>query len=235
MAQASMLHPIVKPWPFRGWGLDIIREIHPSSSTGHMFVLVATYYFTKWTEAMPLLNMMHRELIIFVQEYIIHRFGLPQTLIMDQGASFMSHQLKEFTGSLKIKLLNSSPYYAQANGQTKSSNKTFIQIIKKIIEDCPSRWHEVLLEALWAHRTSKHSATKMTPVELVYGQGAVLSAEINLYVHRVIKPDTLSAEDYTELMMEKIDEMPEGRFRALNEIEGGKVRVVNAYKKKVVE
>jgi hypothetical protein len=56
-----------------------------------------------------------------------------------------------------------------------------------------------------------------------------------LQVHRVIKPDTLSAEDYTELMMEKIDEMPEGRFRALNEIEGGKVRVVNAYKKKVVE
>jgi hypothetical protein len=107
--------------------------------------------------------------------------------------------------------------------------------IKKIIEDCPRRWHEVLLEALWAHRTSKHSTTKVTPVELVDRQGAVLSVEINLQVHRVIKPDTLSAEDYTELMMEKIDEMPEGRFRALNEIEGGKVRVVNAYKKKVVE
>jgi hypothetical protein len=92
-----------------------------------------------------------------------------------------------------------------------------------------------LLEALWAHRTSKHSTTKVTPVEPVDGQGAVLSVEINLQVHRVIKPDTLSAEDYTELMMEKIDEMPEGRFRALNEIEREKVRVVKAYNKKVVE
>jgi hypothetical protein len=35
--------------------------------------------------------------------------------------------------------------------------------------------------------------------------------------------------------MEKIDEMPEGRFRALNEIESEKVRVVKAYNKKVVE
>jgi hypothetical protein len=26
------LHPIIKPWPFRGWGLDFIGEIHPSSS-----------------------------------------------------------------------------------------------------------------------------------------------------------------------------------------------------------
>jgi hypothetical protein len=145
-----------------------------------------------------------------------------------------SHQLKVFTGSLKIKLLNSSAYYVQANGQTRSSNKTLIRLIKKIIEDCPRRWHDVLLEALWA-RTSKHSATKVTPVELVYGQGAVLSAEINLQVHRVIKPDTLSVEDYTKLMMEKIDEMPEGWFRVLNEIERDKVRVVKAYNKKVVE
>jgi hypothetical protein len=92
-----------------------------------------------------------------------------------------------------------------------------------------------LLEALWAHRTSKYSTTNVTPFELVYRQGAVLSAEINLQVHRVIKPDTLSAEDYTELMMEKIDKMPEGRFKALNEIEREKVRVVKAYNKKVVE
>jgi hypothetical protein len=64
--------------------------------------------------------------------------------------------------SLKIKLLSSSPYYAQTNGQAESSNKTLIKVIKKI-EENPKRWHEVLSEALWAHRVSKHSATKVTP------------------------------------------------------------------------
>jgi transposase InsO family protein len=79
-------------------------------------VLVATDYFTKWTEAVPLKNITHREVIHFISEHIIHRFSIPQTLTTDQGSSFMSHQVREFAKSLKIKLLSSLPYYAQANG-----------------------------------------------------------------------------------------------------------------------
>jgi transposase InsO family protein len=127
----------VKPWPFKGWGLDFIGEIHPSSSKGHRFILVATNYFMKWTEAVPLRNMMHKEVISFVLEHIIHQFGVPQTLTTDQGATFMSRQFKDFAGSLRIKLLNSSPYYAQANGQAESSNKVLIKLIKKKIETTP--------------------------------------------------------------------------------------------------
>jgi hypothetical protein len=74
----------------QGWALDFIGEIHPSSSKGHRFVLVATDYFTKWTKAVPLKNMTHMEVINFVQEHIIYRFGIPQTLTSDYGASFMS-------------------------------------------------------------------------------------------------------------------------------------------------
>ena len=48
-------------------------------------MLVATDYFTKWTEAVPLKNMTHREVIEFIIEHIIHRFGIPQTLTTDQG------------------------------------------------------------------------------------------------------------------------------------------------------
>jgi hypothetical protein len=77
-------------------------------------------------------------------------------------------------------LLNSSPYYAQANGQAEDSNKVLIKIIKKRIKDNRRRWHEKLTEALWAHGTSRHRATKVTPLELVYGQEAVLPMEMGL-------------------------------------------------------
>jgi hypothetical protein len=110
LAPTNVLNPIVKPWPFRGWGLDFIGEIHPGLSKGHRFILVATDYFTKWTEAVPLRNMTHREVISFVQEHIIHRFRVLQSLTTDQGPSFMSHQFREFAESMKIKLMNSSPY-----------------------------------------------------------------------------------------------------------------------------
>jgi hypothetical protein len=42
----------------------------------------------------------------------------------DQGTSFVSGQVREFIEAYKIKFLNSSPYYAQANGQAEPSNNT---------------------------------------------------------------------------------------------------------------
>jgi hypothetical protein len=90
LAPAAMLHPIIKLWPFRGWTLDFIGQIHHASSKDLRFVLVAPDYFTKWTEAAPLKNMMYREVIHFILEHIVHIFDIPQTLTTDQGHGLRS-------------------------------------------------------------------------------------------------------------------------------------------------
>jgi hypothetical protein len=87
LAPIAMLHPIIKRWSFRGWALDFIGQIHSASSKSHQFVLVATDYFTKWMEVVPLKNMTHKEVIHFILEHIVHRFGIPQTLTTDQSSS----------------------------------------------------------------------------------------------------------------------------------------------------
>jgi len=87
---ASAINPIIKPWPFRGWGIDLISQIYPPSSKNHKFILVATDYFTKWVEAIPLKNVTSKEMIEFVKEHIIYRFGIPQTITADQGTMFTS-------------------------------------------------------------------------------------------------------------------------------------------------
>jgi hypothetical protein len=76
LAPVAMLHPIIKPCQFHSWALDFIGQIHHTSSKGHRFVLVSMDYFTKWTGAVPLKNMMHREVVHFILEYIIHRFNI---------------------------------------------------------------------------------------------------------------------------------------------------------------
>ena len=78
-----------------------------------------------------------------------------------------------------------------------------IKLIKKKIEENPRRWHEVLSEALWAHRISGHGVTKVTPFELVYGQEAVLPVEGNLDAYRMAKPNDLTTVDYYGLMMDQ--------------------------------
>jgi hypothetical protein len=49
-----LLQPILSNFPFSKWGLDSIGTIKHSSSACHIFILTATNYFMKWTEAVPI-------------------------------------------------------------------------------------------------------------------------------------------------------------------------------------
>jgi hypothetical protein len=92
-----------------------------------------------------------------------------------------------------------------------------------------------LSKALWAHRISKHSATKVTPFELVYGQEVVLPVEVNLDALRIARQNELSAIDYHNLMLDRLDEVSDERVKALGEIERDKLRVTKGYNKRVKE
>jgi len=163
---------------------------------GAIFVLVAMVYFTKWTDVVPLKNMTHKVVTAFIADHIIDRFSIPQTLTTDQGTSFVSKEARDSAELYNIKLHNSSPYYAQANVQDESSNKTLIKLIKKKTENKPRRWHEVLSKALCTHRISKPGATKVTPFELVYVQEVVLPVEVNLDAYKLAKQNDLSVVMY---------------------------------------
>jgi transposase InsO family protein len=168
------------------------------------FVLLATDYFTKWVEAIPLKKVTSENMIEFIKEHIIYRFGIPQTITTDQGAQFVSLEFREFAESMGIKLFNSSPYYAQANGQAEASNKIMIKLIQKKIDHKPRRWHSVLSEALWAYRMAPYGATKTSPYELVYGHHAILPWEMQLDSRRVVLQNELSSKDYSGLMMDEL-------------------------------
>ena len=51
---ATSPQTVIKPWPFRGWAMDVIEKISLPSSKNYAFILVAMDYFTKWEEAIPL-------------------------------------------------------------------------------------------------------------------------------------------------------------------------------------
>jgi transposase InsO family protein len=136
-------------------------------------------------------------MIDFVKEHIVYRFGIPQTITSDQGSQFTSGEFEEYANSLGIKLLNSSPYYAQANGQAEAANKGIIKLIKRKIDENPKRWHMILNEELWACRMACHGATKVSPYQLVYGHDVVLPWELTTGSRRTSLQDQLSADDYS--------------------------------------
>lgn len=70
-APAQELQPFTPTWPFSQWRLDLVGKIHPSSSNGNKFIIIAIEYFTKWIEAIPLTTVTGKQISSFILNYII--------------------------------------------------------------------------------------------------------------------------------------------------------------------
>ncbi|KAL1333382.1 hypothetical protein AAHE18_11G096500 [Arachis hypogaea] len=230
---SSELHVIIKPWPFRGWALDLIGQIHPPSSKGHKFILVGVDYFSKWVEAIPLREVTHNEIIDFIEEHIVHRFGIPQSITTNQGTMFIGKKVMEYAKSRDIKMLSSTPYYAQANGQVEAANKILIALIKKYIGRQPRNWHQTLSQVLWAYRNSPRGSTRTTPYKLVYGHDAVLPIDINLQSIRVARQDEIPVVDYWDSLYDELNELDDERLRALERVIRQKEIMSKSYNRRV--
>src|ERR1044072_9405814 len=230
---ASELHAIVKPWPLRGWALDVIGEIKPASSKQQRYMLVGIDYFTKWVEAIGLRKVDQEAVIDFIQNHIVYRFGVPETITTDQGTVFTGQKMQDFAKEVGIKLLTSTPYYAQANGQVEAANKVIISLIKKHVGKKPKNWHQTLDQALWACRTSPKEATGTTPFRLTYGHDVFLPIEIHVQSVRIQRQHEIPSENYWKIMTDELVDLDEERMLALDALRRQKDRVSKAYNKKV--
>ena len=104
-------------------------------SHGYIWILVATEYFTKWAEAVPLRKATGREVANFIKENIIIRFGVPHKIISDNGMPFVNSDVRKMLEFYQVKHHRSSPYYPQGNGQAETTNKTLIKIINKMSQE----------------------------------------------------------------------------------------------------
>ena len=100
------MHAVVKPWPLRGWAMDAISKIHPASSKRHSFILVATNYFTKWVEVEPLVSVTQEAIIKFTKQNIIYRFGIPESITIDQRTMFTGDKVSLFIRQFDIKMIH---------------------------------------------------------------------------------------------------------------------------------
>ena len=109
------LNLLSSPWPFAQWGLDILGPF-PKVVRNKRFLLVGTNYFIKWVEAELLANIRDVDAKKFVWKNIVTRFGIPHTLISDNGLQFDSKAFRRYYSELGIANKYSTPAYPQGNG-----------------------------------------------------------------------------------------------------------------------
>ena len=190
------LTPSMTYWPFQQWAFDLVGKIHPSSSSGHKFIITVMEYFTKWVEAIPLSAAIGKHVALFILNHIICRYGIPSPIVTDNGGQFKNKDLKQLCKKFQIKQNWSSIYYPQGNGQAEASNKTLLKILHRTVHKSGKDWHLQINPALWAYRTSIRTPIGATPFSLVYGFEAVLPLEVEIPSLRVSLHGLIIDEDH---------------------------------------
>jgi transposase InsO family protein len=157
--------------------------ILPRALEGFRYLFIRIDMFTKWIEAMPVVNITQEAAIKFLQN-ITYRFGLPRRVMTDNGNQFKGAKFVRCCADFGIHHQPSSAAHPQTNGQVEQPNRLLLQGMKaRIFEDLEARgrnWHKELPSVLWALWTNINRATGDTPFNLVYGADAVLPQKIFL-------------------------------------------------------
>ena len=133
------------------------------SSEGHLYILAATDYFSKWAEPATLREVMKEIVVSFIRTNIIYRYRVRRYIITDNGKEFYNTTMNKFSAQFSFKQHNSSMYNAPANGLAEAFNKTLCNILKKVVNRSKKDWYERIGEALWAYRTTFRTPTQATP------------------------------------------------------------------------
>jgi hypothetical protein len=83
---ARALQTIPITWPFVVWGHDLVGPLK-RASRGYTHLLVAINKFLKWIEFRPITSIKSEEAMKFFTD-IIHHYGVPNSIIIDNGTQF---------------------------------------------------------------------------------------------------------------------------------------------------
>ena len=121
-------------------------------------------YFTKWAEAEALANIWDVDVKKFISRNIVTRFGVPESLVSNNGLQFDNKAFRNFCSDLNIKNRYSTPVYLQSNGQAEATNKAIMTELKKRLEGTKGMWAEELPNVLWAYWTTPQKIHERNPV-----------------------------------------------------------------------
>jgi transposase InsO family protein len=138
--------------------------------------------FSKWVEAQPIVNVHSEEVMAFFTD-IIYRFGIPNTIITDNGTQFTGKKFLNFCNDNNIRVDWFAVAHPKTNGQVERVNGMILQGLKprifKRLEKFRAIWIAELPSVLWSLCTMPGRVTGITPLFMVEGSEAVLLTDID--------------------------------------------------------
>ena len=147
-------------WPSRPWLRLHIDYAGPF--LGHMFLVIIDAH-SKWIEVYPVraatsYATIQQLRITFAQ------FGIPETVVSDNGQCFVSAEFEEFLSCNGIKHLKSAPYHPASNGLAERAVQIFKRGMKKMKAGSLT---DRITRVLFSYRITPQTTTGLSPAELL--------------------------------------------------------------------
>ena len=114
--------------PLQMVAIDIVGPT-PQSASGHEWLLVVSYHFTKFAQAFPVRNTSAVTLAKKVMDEYICRFGCFEGLHSDQGAYVDGAVFRGLCDLINEAKTSTTPYHPQRDGQGERLNKSLVKIL----------------------------------------------------------------------------------------------------------
>ena len=113
-------------WPTRPWARIHLDYAGPFQS--HYFLVLIDAH-SKWIEAFPATSPSSNVTIELLRP-VFAQFGIPETIVSDNGSCFISEDFQQFLKSNGIKQITSAPYHPSTNGLAEKA----VQIVKNCLK-----------------------------------------------------------------------------------------------------
>jgi hypothetical protein len=190
-AKAERVHPagLLQPLPVpQGIWEDVTMDFIEGlpKSEGFDTILVVVDRFSKYSHFLPLKHPFTAKGVAQVfLENVVKLHGVPRSIVSDRDKVFTSAFWKNLFQLMGVKLLMSTAYHPQTDGQSERVNQCLEMYLRCAVHDQPNKWKSWLALAEYWYNTTHHSVLGCTPFKVLYGYEAPL----------LVAPKTLGMED----------------------------------------
>lgn len=157
----------VHPWDLPQGPWQRIHIDFAGPIKGQMIMIVVDAY-TKWTELFTTKTTTSTWVIGKLKQ-LFTCFGIPVTLVSDNGPQFVSIEFEDFLKHQGIAHLTSAPYHPSSNGLAERGVQTMKQSLRKMSEEggtLDSKLQDFLIQ----YRRTPHTSTGVSPYESMFGR-----------------------------------------------------------------
>jgi hypothetical protein len=167
---AGQLQPLLIPsWKWEDVSMDFVVGL-PTTSQHHDSIWVIVDRLTKSAHFIPVhTTYKAKKYAEIYLERVVCLHGIPKTIVSDRGAPFVSRFWEQLQELLGTKLLRSTAYHPQTDGQTERVNQILEDLLKACVLHFDKSWDQCLALAEFSYNNSYQTSLRMAPFEALYG------------------------------------------------------------------